>query len=89
MSIGMEKNILELLSAATVDNIWRYLNCRAVGEAAITPAASFSAHEALSSLSAEITYQTTLIFIHKFLSLICNIIYCYMQDSNFTLAFAS
>ena len=57
MSIGMGKNILEPLSAAIIDKVWRYLNCRAVGEAAITPAASFSAREALSSPSAEITFK--------------------------------
>ena len=47
--MGIGNNILELLSAATLDKVWRYLNCRAVGEAEITPAASFSAREALSS----------------------------------------
>lgn len=47
--MGIGKNILEPLSAAMMDSVCRYLNWRAVGEAAITPAASFNAREALSS----------------------------------------
>ena len=57
MSMGIGNNILELLSAATLDKVWRYLNCRAVGEVEMTPAASFSAREALSSPWAAIVYQ--------------------------------
>ena len=57
--MGIGKNILELLSAAMIDSVWRYLNWRAVGEAAITPAASFNAREALSSPWAEITCKNT------------------------------
>jgi len=49
ISIGIGKNILELLSAAMMDNVCRYLSCKAVGEAAITCAASLRAREALSS----------------------------------------
>lgn len=57
MSMGIGNNILELLSAATLDKVWRYLNWRAVGEVEMTPAASFSAREALSSPWAAIVYQ--------------------------------
>ena len=64
ISIGIGKNLLEPLSAAMVDKVWRCLNCRAVGEAAITPAASFSAQEVLSSPSAEITYKNSYYIIH-------------------------
>lgn len=65
--MGIGKNILDPLSAAIVDKVCRYLSCRAVGEAAITPAASLRAREALSSPCAAMVCNVIQNVIHSLL----------------------